>query len=289
MFQRRVPLAILVGILVVGAMTAADASGRRRGRHSQRMNYVYNPSSPVGGQAGGRPVGLDPVLGICPMFPYANHGTYCSWYAIPCSDGVQQTPVSYDASCSAGPTTPCSCPPPVIGNLLPYVEGYGIDGATYGAGIGGPLGFPTGISPGGEFSITSGNDVFWVGFATELVQTKNVYFQYPPNSNPVETHYVQLLKVKVTPDASGLPDMSASSPNLSALKKTITDAGPLTKNTGHEILMQRGATHVDSTDVTPVYSDPSYPYIVWVRDRSETPSATDPNSNRYFVVLKNPR
>lgn len=118
--RRREMLAFVAGIpfFLNQSMKEAEACGRRRRKYCcpQPAPMVCAPAPTT-------------VSTVCPKYPYAFHGSFCSYYAITCETSM---PGSLDAACGI-PMTNCPSDPNCV-TINSYMRGTRNSGAGIGNG-----------------------------------------------------------------------------------------------------------------------------------------------------------
>lgn len=138
---------------------------------------------------------------ICVMYPWANHGTYCSYYAVPCVNGVQQTPVNYDGNCGLPPGSPCnsaSCMPRSRKETISIPDKVDLVADGLKGGFKDPLA-PIGFAASKVIKIElQGGKMGFVKFTNTVAEHPNVVTFKDKGNKPI---FVQLFKVTVHPEA----------------------------------------------------------------------------------------
>ena len=190
MLQRRMPLLSLVALIALGVAVSAEAGSRKRACRLQVVSCAFQ----------NQPVAKDDVNLICPMYPWANHGSYCSYYAIPCVNGVQQAPVNYDGACGLPPASPCDdgCIVRLRKDEIPIPRKQDVVADSLKDGFTGDLkaiGFAASTTI--EIQVKDGNSTksAWVKLSNSFIEHRKIVKFQDNNNNDV---YAQLFKVTVT-------------------------------------------------------------------------------------------
>jgi hypothetical protein len=100
-------IAIVVG-LIAFLLTAADSEAgifrRCRSRSCSNQRSCCNQTA----AQYSLPYATCPDGTTCPMYMWANHGSYCSFYALVCSTTTSNSPSNFDCACGSPAGTSCT-------------------------------------------------------------------------------------------------------------------------------------------------------------------------------------
>lgn len=224
--------------MALGVVVSADAGHRKRGSQVQVASCACQVQKD-------EPVKTTTISCICPMYPWANHGGYCSYYAVPCANsaenctgGTPGNPLSYDASCGLPMGAPCAV------NCLPRFK---VDGTKSNVETNGnvvsetllrgfpatELGHPIGIADSANVNLGTEQAPIWVEFTNSSVST---FAKFRTAENPQEVVCVQLIRATIVPNRENVVDPAL---RQALVRKTFL--------VGHQIRMQPDSVCVTAT------------------------------------------